>query len=71
MSERFWDHVAPLQASGRLEEGTMFGFRCVRASKAFVAMPGHESARTELEPGAGGLPSASWRVHRPRTRSCG
>ena len=43
MSERFWDQVAPLQGSGRLEEGTMFGFRCVRAGKAFVAMPGHES----------------------------
>jgi hypothetical protein len=43
MSERFWDEVAPLQAEGRLEESTMFGFRCVRAGKAFVAMPGHES----------------------------
>jgi hypothetical protein len=43
MSERFWDEVAPLQAEGRLEEGTMFGFRCVRAGTAFVAMPGHES----------------------------
>ena len=43
MSDRFWDEVAPLQATGRLEEGTMFGFRCVRAGKAFVAMPGHES----------------------------
>ncbi len=41
--ERFWDEVAPFQAAGRLEEGTMFGFRCVRAGKAFVAMPGHES----------------------------
>ena len=43
MSDRFWDEVAPLQAAGRLEEGTMFGFRCVRAGTAFVAMPGHES----------------------------
>jgi hypothetical protein len=43
MSDRFWDEVAPLQAAGRLEEGTMFGFRCVRAGKAFVAMPGHET----------------------------
>jgi hypothetical protein len=43
MSDRFWSEVAPLQAAGRLEEGTMFGFRCVRAGKAFVAMPGHES----------------------------
>lgn len=43
MSERFWDEVAPLQATGRLDESTMFGFRCVRAGKAFVAMPGHES----------------------------
>ena len=43
MSDRFWEEVAPLQADGRLEEGTMFGFQCVRAGKAFVAMPGHES----------------------------
>jgi hypothetical protein len=43
MSDRFWDEVAPLQADGRLDEGTMFGFRCVRAGKAFVAMPGHQS----------------------------
>jgi hypothetical protein len=42
VSDRFWDDVAPFQADGRLEEGTMFGFRCVRAGKAFVAMPGHE-----------------------------
>ena len=43
MSGRFWDEVAPLLADGRLEEGTMFGHRCVRAGKAFVAMPGHDS----------------------------
>ena len=43
MSDRFWDEVGPLQAAGRLEQGTMFGFRCVRAGKAFVAMPGHDS----------------------------
>lgn len=43
MSDRFWEEVAPFQAAGRLEEGTMFGFRCVRAGKAFIAMPGHES----------------------------
>ena len=43
MGGRFWDEVAPLQAAGRLDEGTMFGFPCVRAGKAFVAMPGHES----------------------------
>lgn len=43
MSERFWDEVAPHQASGTLAESTMFGFRCVRAGKAFVAMPGHTS----------------------------
>lgn len=43
MSDRFWDEVAPFQAHGKLEESTMFGFRCVRAGKAFVAMPGHES----------------------------
>ena len=38
MSDRFWDEVAPLQAAGRLEEGTMFGFPCVRAGKAFDGM---------------------------------
>lgn len=43
MSDRFWDEVGPLQAAGRVVEGTMFGFRCVRAGKAFVAMPAHES----------------------------
>jgi hypothetical protein len=43
VSERFWDEVAPFRAEGRLDEGTMFGFRCVRAGKDFVAMPGHES----------------------------
>ncbi len=43
VGDRFWDEVAPLQAAGRLEEGTMFGFRCVRAQGTFVAMPGHES----------------------------
>lgn len=43
MSDRFWDEVAGYQAEGRLEEGTMFGFRCVRAGKAFVGMPGHET----------------------------
>lgn len=43
MSDRFWDEVAPLLAAGRLDEGTMFGHRCVRAGKDFVAMPGHKS----------------------------
>ncbi len=43
MSDRFWDEVGPLRAAGRIEEGTMFGFRCVRAGTTFVAMPGHES----------------------------
>jgi hypothetical protein len=43
MSGRFWDEVAPLQAAGRLDEGTMFGFACVRSGKEFVAMPGHNS----------------------------
>lgn len=43
MSDRFWDEVAPLLAAGRLDEGTMFGFACVRAGKEFVAMPGHRS----------------------------
>lgn len=43
MSDRFWEEVAPLQAAGRLDESTMFGNRCVRAGKEFVAMPGHNS----------------------------
>lgn len=43
MSDRFWDEVAGYQAEGRLEEGTMFGFKCVRAGKEFVGMPGHKS----------------------------
>jgi hypothetical protein len=43
VSERFWDEVAPFIAAGTLEEGTMFGFACVRAGKAFVAMPGYKS----------------------------
>ena len=43
MSDRFWDEVAPFQADGRLEQGTMFGNVCVRSGKAFVAMPGHKS----------------------------
>ena len=43
MTERFWDEVAPLIAAGRVEEGTMFGFRCVRSGEAFVAMPGHKT----------------------------
>lgn len=43
MSERFWDEVAPFRAAGRLDEGTMFGNRCVRAGKDFIAMPGHGS----------------------------
>jgi hypothetical protein len=44
MSERFWNEVAPLIAEGRVEEGTMFGFRCVRSGEAFIAMPGHKTA---------------------------
>jgi hypothetical protein len=43
MTERFWDEVAPLIAAGRVEEGTMFGFRCVRSGEAFIAMPGHKT----------------------------
>lgn len=68
MSDRFWDEVAPHQAAGRLQESTMFGFRCVRAGTAFVAMPGHESDGmvvklpadrvTELVAGGIGVPVA-------------
>lgn len=43
MSERFWDEVAPLIATDRVSEGKMFGFRCVRAGRAFIAMPGHQT----------------------------
>lgn len=43
MRERFWDEAASFQAAGQLEEGTMFGNRCLRAGKEFVAMPGHKS----------------------------
>ena len=38
-----WDEVFDtLQAAGRLDEGTMFGFRYVRAGEEFVAMPGRD-----------------------------
>ena len=38
----FWDHVAPLLASGDVEEGTMMGERCIRVHGAFLAKPHHE-----------------------------
>ncbi len=37
----FWDHVAPLLASGTLDEGTIMGGRCVRVRGEFLAMPNH------------------------------
>ena len=37
----FWDHVAPLLASGGAEEGTMMGERCLRVKGAFLAKPHH------------------------------
>ena len=43
MSDRSLDEVASLLASGRLAEGTMFGFAGVRAGGEFVAMSGHDS----------------------------
>jgi hypothetical protein len=37
----FWDHAAPLLASGELEEGTIMGGPCLRSRGEFVAMPYH------------------------------
>jgi hypothetical protein len=38
----FWDHVAPLLASGDVEEGTIMGGRCIRVRGEFLAMPHHQ-----------------------------
>lgn len=39
--QAFWDFADPLIAATDLEEGTMFGFRCLGLAGTFVAMPGH------------------------------
>lgn len=39
--EAFWDFVNPYLTQAGLDEGTMFGFRCVRLNGQFVAMPSH------------------------------
>jgi hypothetical protein len=64
----FWDHVAPLMASGALEQGTIMGNACVRVRGQFVAMPYHRGAGLvvkltaprveELVAGGDGLPFA-------------
>jgi hypothetical protein len=37
----FWDVAEEFLARDGIEEGTMFGFRCIRADGEFVAMPGN------------------------------
>lgn len=41
-SATFWDHVAPLLASGAADEGTIMGGGCVRVHGEFLAMPYHK-----------------------------
>ncbi len=38
--DTFWDVAAQFLARDGIEEGTMFGFPCIRAEGEFVAMPG-------------------------------
>ena len=37
----FWDHVAPLLASGAADQGTIMGGPCLRVHREFLAMPNH------------------------------
>lgn len=37
----FWEVADEFLARGVVDEGTMFGFRCIRAQGEFVAMPGN------------------------------
>jgi hypothetical protein len=37
----FWEHAAPLLASGEAEEGTVMGHPCLRVRGEFLAMPNH------------------------------
>lgn len=41
-SATFWDHVAPLLASGAAEHGTIMGGPCLRVHGEFLAMPYHK-----------------------------
>lgn len=38
--QNFWDIAEPFLAREGVDEGTMFGFPCIRADGEFVAMPG-------------------------------
>ena len=40
-SATFWDHVAPLLASGAAEQGSIMGGACLRVHGEFLAMPHH------------------------------
>lgn len=43
MSDEFWEACAPLQADGRLVEGTIMSSACARTPDGeFVAMPHHK-----------------------------
>jgi hypothetical protein len=37
----FWDIAGEFLTRDGVDEGTMFGFRCIRAGGEFVAMPGN------------------------------
>ena len=39
--DAFWDVAEEFLARDGVEQGTMFGFRCIRADGEFVAMPGN------------------------------
>jgi hypothetical protein len=39
----FWELAAESFSRDGVEEGTMFGFACVRLSGSFIAMPGNTS----------------------------
>lgn len=39
--DAFWEVAEEFLARGVVDEGTMFGFRCIRAKGEFVAMPGN------------------------------
>ncbi|MGD9933546.1 MAG: hypothetical protein AB7T37_07480 [Dehalococcoidia bacterium] len=41
-SATFWDHVAPLLASGQAEHGTIMGGGCLRVRGEFLAVPYHK-----------------------------
>ena len=41
--DRFWEVALPFLAREGIEEGTMFGFTCIRSNGEFVAMPARTS----------------------------